>query len=208
MPANITGVVSNVAGSPFPLYSAGAKMLRYYGIGLLTPGMGMFSLAFSADGILTLSILADRDTMSDPSVYRDFMYESFEELREAAVRYQTGDNVKVKKSASSSITPIARSTDANRPGAMVAKPKASPRKAKAVKTVKAVKAKTNGSYEDAVASRVAKTGKAKATKKIVARVATQPPAKAPVQKAKLTNGTANEPIKSLFDETMDEKAAG
>ncbi len=206
VPANISGVVSNVAGPPFPLYSAGAKMLRYYGMGLLTPGMGMFNLAFSADGVLTLSILADRDTMSNPAVYRDFMYEAFEELREAALRYQAGDKakVKVKKAASSTLRPIAGGGSAKRPGAVVAKPKAPPRKAKAVKTVKTAKTRKNASYEAEVAKVVAKATKPKAASKPAVKTATKPAPKAPVQKAKLSNGKSSEAVKSVFADAGSE----
>ncbi|MGJ8687109.1 MAG: WS/DGAT/MGAT family O-acyltransferase [Spongiibacteraceae bacterium] len=80
LPLGISSVVSNVAGPPFPLYSTGAKMVRYYGLGLLTPGVGLFHLAFSSDGVVTLSVLGDRDTMSDPAFYGECLYASFNEL--------------------------------------------------------------------------------------------------------------------------------
>lgn len=214
MPANVSGVVSNVAGPPFPLYSAGAKMVRYYGMGLLTPGMGMFNLAFSADRVLTLSILADRDTIPNPAVYRDFMYETFEELREAALRLQAGGRVSVKKSASSKITPIAANASAvaKRSGAVAAKPKAPPRKAKAVKNTKSAqsKAKTNGAAAAALTSKPVKKARVKKAKELAAKSgvkrATKPAAKAPVQKAKATNGKASEPVKSLFVDSKSDAA--
>lgn len=80
LPLGISSVVSNVAGPPFPLYSTGAKMVRYYGLGLLTPGVGLFHLAFSSDGVVTLSVLGDRDTMSDPAFYGECLVASFNEL--------------------------------------------------------------------------------------------------------------------------------
>ncbi len=48
IPANISTVVSNVPGPTIPLYSAGAKMVRYHSLGLLTPGCGVFHLVYSA----------------------------------------------------------------------------------------------------------------------------------------------------------------
>ncbi|MEH6636818.1 MAG: wax ester/triacylglycerol synthase family O-acyltransferase, partial [Halioglobus sp.] len=47
IPMNVSTCISNVAGPNFPLYCAGAKMVDYYGLGVLTPGMGIFHLVFS-----------------------------------------------------------------------------------------------------------------------------------------------------------------
>ncbi len=84
IPLNISTVVSNVAGPDFPLYCAGARMVDYYGLGVLTPGMGIFHLVFSYSGKLTLSVLADRDIMPDPETYHDCLVASYEELYAAA----------------------------------------------------------------------------------------------------------------------------
>lgn len=175
MPANVSGVVSNVAGPPFPLYSAGAKMVRYYGMGLLTPGMGIFSLAFSFDGVLTLSVLADRDTMPYPAVYRDFMYETFEEMREAALRLQAGKDRAVVRKAASTARKSAVAARAN--GSAHARKKAN---GSGKASVAAESNKTTG------AGKQAKTGAKKSPAKKVAKA--KPPAKAPVQKAKAANG--------------------
>ncbi len=190
VPANISGVVSNVAGPPFPLYSAGAKMLRYYGLGLLTPGMGVFNLAFTSNGLLTLSVLADRDTMSDPSVFVGFMYETFEELKEAALK-----PAEQKSKESDNVAPLVKPAARKRAASSTAngksngkttspKPKAPPRKAKAVK-VAASKRKQASKAElaaavDGAASAKSETSQQKTTKPAAK---TRPPAKAPVQKA-------------------------
>lgn len=84
LPLGISSVVSNVAGPPFPLYCAGAKLCRYYGLGLLTPGVGIFHLVYSSVGVVTLSILGDRSSMPDPAFYRECVEASFAELLEAA----------------------------------------------------------------------------------------------------------------------------
>jgi WS/DGAT/MGAT family acyltransferase len=83
LPLNISTVISNVAGPDFPLYCAGARMVDYYGLGVLTPGMGLFHLVFSYSGKVTLSVLADRDIMPDPQLYHDYLVQSYEELYSA-----------------------------------------------------------------------------------------------------------------------------
>jgi WS/DGAT/MGAT family acyltransferase len=85
IPMNVSTCISNVAGPDFPLYCAGAKMVDYYGLGVLTPAMGIFHLVFSYSGKITLSVLADRDIMPDPETYHDFLVSSFEELYRAAL---------------------------------------------------------------------------------------------------------------------------
>jgi hypothetical protein len=86
IPVNISTCISNVAGPDFPLYCAGARMVDYYGLGVLTPGMGIFHLVFSYSGKLTLSVLADRDIMPDPEFYHDCLVASYEELYAAAIK--------------------------------------------------------------------------------------------------------------------------
>jgi diacylglycerol O-acyltransferase len=94
IPMNVSTCISNVAGPDFPLYCAGAKMVDYYGLGVLTPGMGIFHLVFSYAGKLTLSVLADRDIMPDPELYHDCLVVSYEELHEAAVAQSGGGKSK------------------------------------------------------------------------------------------------------------------
>ena len=85
IPMNISTCISNVAGPDFPLYCAGARMVDYYGLGVLTPGMGIFHLVFSYAGKVSLSVLADRDIMPDPEKYHDFLVESYTEIYLAGV---------------------------------------------------------------------------------------------------------------------------
>jgi WS/DGAT/MGAT family acyltransferase len=80
IPLNVSTCISNVPGPDFPLYCAGAKMVDYYGLGLLTPGLGIFHLVFSYAGKVTLSVLADRDIMPDPEFYHDCLVASYEDL--------------------------------------------------------------------------------------------------------------------------------
>ena len=85
IPMNVSTCISNVAGPDFPLYCAGARMVDYYGLGVLTPGMGIFHLVFSYYGNVSLSVLADRDIMPDPENYHDFLVESYREIYLAVV---------------------------------------------------------------------------------------------------------------------------
>lgn len=91
IPMNVSTCISNVAGPDFPLYCAGARMVDYYGLGVLTPGMGIFHLVFSYSGRVSLSILADRDIMPDPELYHDFLLSSYEEIYRAATGAESAD---------------------------------------------------------------------------------------------------------------------
>lgn len=65
-------------------------MVDYYGLGVLTPGMGVFHLVFSYSGKITLSVLADRDIMPDPELYHDCLIAAYEELYAAATKLGAG----------------------------------------------------------------------------------------------------------------------
>lgn len=90
IPMNTSTVVTNVPGPNFPLYCAGAEMVRYHGLGLLTPGCGLFHAIFSSNGKVTITILGDRSAMPDPEFYAQCLRHSFEEMYLAA----TGKAVK------------------------------------------------------------------------------------------------------------------
>lgn len=84
MPVNISTVVTNVPGPNFDLYSAGARLVRYHGLGVLTPGIGLFHAVFSFGSTLTISVLADRDQLEQPHTYREALEEAVAELRQLA----------------------------------------------------------------------------------------------------------------------------
>ena len=93
IPANM--VISNVPGSPVPLYFAGAKALKTFGVGILQHGVGLFNVISSYCDMLTISFLACRTQMPDPDVYEKAIRASFDEIYEAAV--QPGAAAKKKK---------------------------------------------------------------------------------------------------------------
>jgi len=78
-------VITNVPGPQIPLYFTGAKMLANFGLGLPMEGVGLFHIVLSYNGALTVSITGCRDQLPDPEFYSECLYESFMELREAAV---------------------------------------------------------------------------------------------------------------------------
>lgn len=165
LPIGISSVVSNVAGPPFPLYSAGARMVRYYGLGLLTPGVGLFHLIFSSNGIMTMSIVGDRDSMPDPAFYRECIEKSFAELL-AAAKSQTKakpadvKSAELKKSAKSSATSAKKT-----PAAPSRPSKSANAAAKAPATKRAVKASVATPVKKP-AARKAKSTASKETKSL------------------------------------------
>ncbi len=107
VPLNMSTVIANVVGPNFPLYSAGAQLVRYHGLGLLSPGCGVFHLVFSSNGVVTITVLADRDIIPDPEFYRQCLVASFNETKKgmlgkarqtkAALKNATSKKAVVKK---------------------------------------------------------------------------------------------------------------
>lgn len=85
IPAGASTVITNVPGPPVDMYCNGAQMIGMYGLGLLTPGVGLFNIIFSMGDKLTISILGDRDLLPDPAFYRQCLEESYAELRDAVL---------------------------------------------------------------------------------------------------------------------------
>jgi hypothetical protein len=104
LPVNVSTVVSNVAGPNFPLYCAGAKLVDYYGLGVLTPGIALFHLVFSYAGKISVSILADRAIMPDPEFYHDCLVAAYEELYAAASKRLQGKVDKAEIAAKAKIS--------------------------------------------------------------------------------------------------------
>ena len=83
LPVNISTVITNVPGPNFDLFCAGARLVQYQGLGLLTPGVGLFHTVFSQSETINMSVLGDRDIMPDPDVYIQCLKDSFKELNDA-----------------------------------------------------------------------------------------------------------------------------
>ncbi len=161
LPVGMTGVITNVMGPPFPLFSAGAKMVQYYCLGLLTPGGGIFQAVFSMDGTVSISVLSDREIMPDPDFYRQCIEESFTELQQAIkTRYKVKAPAK-KKAVASKKKPAAKKKAAVKKAPVKKRKVVSKQKKSAQPMVasKAVKSDKGNKSESATSARKAtKTG--------------------------------------------------
>ena len=94
--------ITNVPGSPVQLYMCGAKIIDSFGIGPITPGMGLFhtvnSMVMKDKGTVTLAFNCCRDVMPDPGFYAECIEASYEELCRATrpAKKQTRRRKKVK----------------------------------------------------------------------------------------------------------------
>ena len=79
-------VITNVPGSPIPIYSNGARHVRGWGLGPCVDGNGLFHSVGSYCGELTIGITCCRVMMPDPSRYAELLEQSFKDLQDAAGR--------------------------------------------------------------------------------------------------------------------------
>ena len=81
--------VTNVPGAPVQLYMCGAQIIDSFGIGPISPGMGLFhtvnSMVMKNTGTITLAFNCCRDVMPDPEFYAECIQASYEELHTACV---------------------------------------------------------------------------------------------------------------------------
>ncbi len=98
-PLNVSTVITNVPGPNFDLFCAGARMVQYQGLGLLTPGVGLFHTVFTQSHRVNLSVLGDREIMPDPEFYIQCVQESWADLYAAATA--SGRTAPARKKAAS-----------------------------------------------------------------------------------------------------------
>lgn len=96
--------VSHVTGPQFPLFCAGASLTRFYGLGSLTPGIGLNHLIYTAQGKASVTVLANRDAMPDPELYQACLDKSFKELMSLLTKpVLTGESARRRKAAAASV---------------------------------------------------------------------------------------------------------
>ena len=115
LPVNISTVITNVPGPSFDLYCAGARLVQYHGLGLLTPGVGLFHTVFTQSETVNLSVLGDRDIMPDPHFYIECLKESYEELRRA-VSKPSGKTAASGKQGATQAAPTRKRAAKAKPG--------------------------------------------------------------------------------------------
>jgi diacylglycerol O-acyltransferase / wax synthase len=77
-------VATNVPGSRVPLYFAGARMVKMFGLGPIFDSMGLINTIYSYVDDIAISFTCDRDMMPDPGAYAAALNEAFDELLVAA----------------------------------------------------------------------------------------------------------------------------
>jgi diacylglycerol O-acyltransferase / wax synthase len=97
VPANT--VVTNVPGSPVPLYFLGCELVRSTGCVPLVDGVGLFHCVTSFCGVFTFMFTADRDLMPDPEVYRRHLEASIAEHLAAVADREKARATPPKKAA-------------------------------------------------------------------------------------------------------------
>jgi WS/DGAT/MGAT family acyltransferase len=76
--------ISNVPGPPFPLYSAGARMLAMYPMGPIFDGGAVNITVMSYMGTMCFGVVADREAVPDAWAITRALEESLGELSKAA----------------------------------------------------------------------------------------------------------------------------
>jgi hypothetical protein len=82
-------VISNVPGPQTPLYLAGARMLNYYPVSVVTDGQGLNMTVQSYLGNLDFGLISCRELMPDLWNLMDYLEDSLAELASAAPDAET-----------------------------------------------------------------------------------------------------------------------
>ncbi len=205
IPMNISTVVTNVPGPNFPLYCAGAEMVRYHGLGLLTPGCGLFHTIFSSNGKVTITILGDRGAMPDPEYYAQCLQHSFEEMYLAA----TGTAARPSSAQAPVKTPAKAKQESNAKGSKRARKqtaqsdKSTAKAAKkteaaktTVKTQAKVEAEPSANKEPSAAKKTSARKKPSTRKKASAKKKSAASKKASAKKRPAVNARPKSPTKA------------
>src|SRR5678816_3200269 len=79
-------VISNVPGPQVPLYLAGAELMAYYPVSIVTHGLALNITIVSYNGSLDFGLVACRKTMPDLRLFAKHLKKAYEELLETTQR--------------------------------------------------------------------------------------------------------------------------
>lgn len=119
LPVVANTVVSNVPGTPIPLYMGGAKLVESFGMGPLLPTAGLFHTVTSTCDWMSISFVSCPEAMKDIDLYKQCLLDSFEELRglteagqkKASSRKKSSNTTVEKRKAKRKSTPKPLSVD-------------------------------------------------------------------------------------------------
>ena len=77
-------VSTNVPGPQIPLYSGGSLLLDWIPLGIVTNNVGLFVAILSYNKRVTIGLTVDPKLIPDPWSLADALYDSYEEIRDAA----------------------------------------------------------------------------------------------------------------------------
>ncbi|MEM9990565.1 MAG: wax ester/triacylglycerol synthase family O-acyltransferase, partial [Bacteroidota bacterium] len=81
-------MITNVPGTPMPLYINGHKMVSMAGLAPILDRMGVIITVFSYNGQVTISTTSDAKTMPDIDKFSRYIREAANELEEAVLAYE------------------------------------------------------------------------------------------------------------------------
>ncbi len=108
--ANLT--ISNTIGPPIPLYLAGAKMIASYPISIPTHGSALNITVESYHESMDIGLTACRHTLPDLRRLADYIVESFEELKAAALGAAASPDARAAETATPPVTAESEKTSA------------------------------------------------------------------------------------------------
>jgi WS/DGAT/MGAT family acyltransferase len=84
--------ITNVPGPPFPLYVAGARISRIYGMAPIMDGLGLLLVIFSYDGQISIGINSCKDMIPDPGNLVQCFRQSLVDLEQATLNLAEQDS--------------------------------------------------------------------------------------------------------------------
>ncbi|MEQ8690560.1 MAG: wax ester/triacylglycerol synthase family O-acyltransferase [Pseudomonadales bacterium] len=93
----VNTVVTNVPGSPVPLYMGGARLAGMCNMGIVLDGLGIFHAVSSYCGTATVAFQACRVAMPDPENYRICLQESFDAMLGAVKKASKSGSAKAPR---------------------------------------------------------------------------------------------------------------